>query len=134
MSDRSSPSDAFMPLLHQIQSAAARYADARIGYDAAVEKCDLGAKTLHWERLLEAHAEWVPLAAQFTEKYSFASHELTEGTVVVWRNGTVGMEGILTHLASLPLPGASDVLATVVTTRGMYCEFARNLMPLSCVG
>jgi hypothetical protein len=55
-------------LLAEVQTVAARYATARINYDAAYAVGDKGHMALHWERLTEAEEAWWPLATEFTRQ------------------------------------------------------------------
>ena len=120
-----------MDLLREIQSVADRYADARIAYDKAVAGGDKGGQSLHWEHLLEAEAKWMGLFSRFADRYADQRFDLEVGTIVVWRRGSVGLEG---RLIEITRPrGTDDTLCLVATKRGEFSEFSRNLMPLSAV-
>ena len=111
-------------LLSALQSACARYASTRKSLDAAVARKDKGATALYWERLLETEAKWRPLADKFSETYAAVDAPLVEGEQVIWRRGAVGLQGILTQ---------GGTLARVATKRGVFSEYAGNLIPLSSV-
>lgn len=116
--------------LSELQAVADRYALNRIAHDEARARGDIGATTRHFQHLIEAEAEFMPLAAAFATLHGEGYFDLAEDMPVVWRCGAVGMQGVVRSLT----PCAGDVLATVVTERGVYQEFGRYLMPLSVVG
>jgi hypothetical protein len=118
-----------LELLDRIQKIGDRYVEARVTYDEAREKGDIGAATLHWERLLELEAAWRPLADEFATKYANTEPPSSVNTIVVWKKGAVGVQGIVTEL---PWPH-HPLLATVKTKRGTFQEFIDNLMPLSAI-
>lgn len=116
-----------MTLLTDIQAVADRYAAARTGYDAAHAAGDKGAMVLHGERLDEAEKAWRPLAHEFAKGHSTARPPIEAGMSVVWVRGAVGLQGVVT--GSLGVGG----LVQVQTPRGVFAEYAGNLMPLEAV-
>jgi hypothetical protein len=120
-----------LQLLHDIQAIAGRYREARIAMDAATHRGDKGTQALHWERLLEAEAEWMLLMPKFADAYASRDYSLEEGMEVVWRRGSVGLQGVLTSMSYHP--GSPYGLCRVRTEHGEYAEFIRNLMPLEAV-
>jgi hypothetical protein len=120
-----------LQLLHDIQTIAGRYRDARIALDAATHKADRGTQALHWEKLLEAEAEWMALIPKFVDAYASQDYSLQEGMDVVWRRGSVGMQGVMTSLSYHPR--GSNGICRVKTEHGEYAEYIRNLMPLEAV-
>ena len=119
-----------LELLSEIQAVADRYREARLSYDEAFAKNDRGKKVLYWERLIESEAEFMSLAARFSEDYP-GHFPLEENAVVIWKRGSVGLQGILTDLRYASAAG--DQLVTVATAHGVYNEFAHNLMPLAAI-
>lgn len=117
-----------LQLLHDIQTIAARYREARIAMDAATKKRNKGAHALHWEKLLEAEAEWMALMPKFADAFASQDYTLKEGEEVVWRRGSVGLQGVL-----LSYHPSQHGISRVRTEHGEYSEYSRNLMPFAAV-
>lgn len=120
-----------MTLLTDIQAIADRYAAARTGYDVAHAAGDKGGMALHWERLMEAEDAWWPLAHEFAKRHDAADGPMINGTPVVWKRGSIGLQGVVIN-AHYAVAGG-DKLVQVQTPRGLFAEDAGNLMPLSAV-
>lgn len=119
-----------MTLLTDIRAVADRYAAARTGYDAAHAAGDKGAMALHWERLSEAEDAWWPLAHEFAKRHDATRLPIEHGMAVVWKRGAIGMQGTVIDAYAF---GGPDMILKVQTPRGVFAEYAGNLMPLEAV-
>jgi hypothetical protein len=120
-----------MTLLTDIQAVADRYAAARTGYDAAHAAGDKGRMVTHWERLTEADEAWWPLAHEFAKRHEVTRLPIEAGMSVVWVRGSIGLQGVVIN-AHYAVAGG-DTLVLVETPRGVFAEYAGNLMPLDAV-